>query len=99
MSLKELITRGPRNIRKKLFRDIIGIVLVTATAILAITFYQGRTIKHEISAQLIKESSQLIQERFLNYLLPFDNSLHLLARLVESTLGDASKPQHFEQKT
>ena len=38
MALLDLVRRGPRNIRKRLFRDIIFIILTTALAILGARF-------------------------------------------------------------
>jgi hypothetical protein len=81
MALLDLVRRGPRNIRKRLFRDIIFIILVTVLAILLIGFFQGRFIKDYISGQLISETSLLAQKRFTSYLTPFDTSLKFLARI------------------
>lgn len=97
MSLKNLIKGGPRNIRKRLFRDIVAIVLVTTSAIIILTIFQGRSINDKISTQLIKESSRLVQKRFINYLTQYETTLKILARMGDSSLLDHSDVQLLEK--
>lgn len=89
MILGDLIYRGPLNIRRRLFRDIFSIVLITVGALVALVIFQGRTVKDEISAQLISESSMLVQKRFSSYLDRFSTGLLLLAKMGPSTLLDS----------
>lgn len=89
MILGDLIYRGPLNIRRRLFRDIFSIVLITVGALIALALFQGRTVKDEISAQLISESSLLVQKRFSSYLDRFSTGLLLLAKMGPSTLLDS----------
>lgn len=96
MAVLDLVRRGPRNIRKRLFRDIILIILATALAIMLIGFYQGRYIKDYISGQLISEISLLAKKRFTTYLSPFDTSLKLLSRLVPSAADAPASVQALE---
>ena len=84
MSFRELIIAGPRNVRKNLFRDIIVIILITACSIVALAFYRGLSIKDQISSKLINDASQLIQERFLIFLSPFESNLRYLSKAAES---------------
>jgi hypothetical protein len=83
MSFRELVIGGPRNVRKNLFRDIIVIILITLCSVLALAFYRGLSIKDQISSKIINESSQLIQERFITFLSPFELSLRYLSRASE----------------
>jgi hypothetical protein len=97
MALKDLLRRGPRNIRKRLFRDIIVIILITVGAILIITLIQGKSIKDDISAQLISETSLLVKKRFISYLTPYDTSLKILAQFGSSGVLQPSEPNALEQ--
>ncbi|WP_163340399.1 RNA-binding domain-containing protein [Desulfopila sp. IMCC35008] len=93
MILGDLVYRGPLNIRRRLFRDIFSIVLVTVGALIALAIFQGRTVKDEISAQLISESSLLVQKRFSSYLDRFSTGLLLLAKMGSSTLLDSMEEE------
>lgn len=97
MALKELLRRGPRNIKRRLFRDIIIIVLITVTAILLITLYQGNAIKDDMSSQLISETSQLVKKRFISYLTPYDTSLRILAQFGTSAFLESSDIASLEK--
>ncbi len=88
MSFRELIVGGPRTVRKNLFRDIIVIILITVCSIVALAFYRGLSIKDQISSKLINDASQLIQERFLIFLSPFESNLRYLAKAAESKSFD-----------
>jgi len=90
MAFKDLVRRGPRNIRKRLFRDIIVIIMITVAAILLITLIQGKSIKDDISAQLISETSLLVKKRFISYLTPYDTSLKILAQFGNSSFLQSS---------
>lgn len=89
MIIGDLVYRGPLNIRRRLFRDIFSVVLVTVCALVALAIFQGRTVKDEISAQLISESSLLVQKRFSNYLNRFSVGLLVLARMGSTPLLDS----------
>jgi len=97
MALKDLVRRGPRNIRRRLFRDIIVIILITVGAILLITLIQGKSIKDDISAQLISETSRLVKKRFVSYLTPYDTSLKILAQFGSSDVLQPTEAKALEQ--
>ncbi len=78
ISLQYIFKKGPRNIRRRLLRDIIIVLLFTSVAILTISFLQGSSIKQDISSKLIAESSLLIRKQFLNYLGPIEQNVQLI---------------------
>ena len=99
MSFRELIIGGPRNVRKNLFRDIIVIILITVCSVVALSFYQGLSVKDQISSKLINEASQLIQKRFIIFLSPFESNLQYLSKAAVSNNLDFDISQKDKIKT
>lgn len=88
------LTKGsPRNIKRRLFRDILLILLLTSGAILALGVLQGRSIKNDISSQLISESALLIKNRFQSTFLPIEHNLQLIARWGQTGRIDFKQPE------
>jgi len=81
--INQLFRRGPRNIKKKLIRDILIIVFITAAATLFFSIGRDNQIKEEITSQLIGETSRLVNKRFINFLTPYDTSIRLLSSIIE----------------
>lgn len=80
--IKDIFYQGPRNIRRKLFRDILLVVLITVGATVIISVNRDTLIKDKITKKLISESSRLVQNRFISYLIPFETSLQLTSRVL-----------------
>ncbi|THB76199.1 MAG: ATP-binding protein [Desulfobulbaceae bacterium] len=97
MSITSLLFSGPKNIRRRLFRDIIIIILVSISGIAALVTYQGQTIKDEVSAELIGEVSELVRNRFVNYLSPVETSLKVFAGVMASMGGGINDDRQLKK--
>lgn len=80
--IKDIFHLGPRNIRRKLFRDVLLVVLIAVGATIFLSFNRDTLIKDKITKKLISESSRLVQNRFISYLIPFETSLQLTSRIL-----------------
>ncbi len=92
-SFTYLTKASPRNIKRRLFRDIFFILLLTSSAILTLGIIQGRSIENDISSQLISESALLIKNRFQSTFLPIEHNLQLIARWGQAGIIDFSHPE------
>ena len=92
-SFTYLTKASPRNIKRRLFRDILFILLLTSSAILTLGILQGRSIKNDISSQLISESALLIKTRFQSTFLPIEHNLQLIARWGQAGRIDFNQPE------
>ena len=94
--IKDILYQGPRNIRRKLFRDILLVVLITVGATIFLSFNRDTLIKDKITKRLISESSRLVQNRFISYLIPFETSLQLTARILTTFATPETAMQSLE---
>ncbi|MEA3548771.1 MAG: hypothetical protein U9R66_14050, partial [Thermodesulfobacteriota bacterium] len=74
----------PRNIRRKLFRDIISLVLIISSVLLAITLYHGAKIRHEASATIIADATTIVKKRFSRFVEPIETYLAMGAEWGKS---------------
>lgn len=92
-TLFDLIKGCPRNIKRRLLRDILLILFVTSGAILTIVMVQGIKTQNDISTSLINDSSRLVKKRFKSFNEPLDNTMKLLAKWGESNLLKLDDPE------
>ena len=67
----------PQNIRRRLLRDIIAILVLTALVIIAISSYQGLTMRRDISMALVQETTTIAQKRFQRFTQPIRATLEI----------------------
>lgn len=91
LGIKELFTSSPRNIKRRLFRDIIIILLCTSALIVAIGVIQGSRTKKQISTGVITESTRIVREKFQNIFSPSIHDLGLIARWAQVGALDFSQ--------
>ena len=92
-TLSDLIKGCPRNIKRRLLRDILLILFVTSGAILAIVFIQGIKTQREISTAIITEANRNVEKHFHSYTEPLSNMMRLLAKWGESGLLKLDAPE------
>lgn len=64
ITLSELLKGGPKNIKRRLLRDILLILFVTTGAIIAIGFVQGIKTQRDISTALINKANKRANIQF-----------------------------------
>jgi Schlafen, AlbA_2 len=85
-TLADLLKGCPRNIKRRLLRDILLILFVTSGAIGCIVFFQGTKTQRELSSTLITEANRSVRNNFQNFTEPLGNTINLLAKWGESGL-------------
>ena len=90
-TLADLLKGCPRNIKRRLLRDILLILFVTTGAIILIVLFQGVKTQRELSSNLITEANRSVRNHFYNYIEPLDNTMHLLVKWGESGLLNGTK--------
>ncbi len=85
-TLSDLIKGGPRNIKRRLLRDILLILFVTSGAILAIVLLQGIKTQRDISTTLISKANKQAGVHFQSFAEPLHNTMQLLGKWGESGL-------------
>jgi len=76
---------GPfRNIRRKLLRDLIVIVLFTSGGILTITIIQGSDIRKNIARSHMVQVTDRALDKFKNFYKPVENSLIIAQKWGEA---------------
>ncbi len=91
-TLTDIFKGYPRNIKKRLLRDILLILFVTSGAILAIVFFQGVKNQRDVSTILINEANQQVSMHFQSFVEPLGNVIHLLSKWGESGLLKLGSP-------
>ena len=74
----------PKNIRRKLLRDIISLVLIISSVLLAITLYHASKIRHEASATIIADATTIVKKRFSRFVEPIETYLAMGAEWGKS---------------
>ncbi len=85
-TLIDLVKGCPRNIKRRLLRDIMLILFVTSGALLVIFLIEGIKTRHDISTTLINDSKRLVEKRFKSFAEPMNSTMQLLAKWGESSL-------------
>ncbi len=91
-TLSDLIKGCPRNIKRRLLRDILLILFVTSGAILAIVLLQGIKTQRDISSAIITKANKQVTRHFLSFTDPLGNTLKLLGKWGESNLLKIDDP-------
>lgn len=89
----DLLKDCPRNIKRRLPRDILLILFVTFGAILTIILVQRIKTENDISTALINDSSHLVKKRFQSVTSPLNNTMMLLAKWGELNLLRLDDPE------
>ncbi len=72
-----ILKGSPQNIRRKLLRDIVLVVGITITALLAISLHQGSNIRKHASATIISDTSVIVKKRFSRFIEPIETYLSI----------------------
>lgn len=91
-SITDLFKGCPRNIRRRLLRDILLILFVTSSAILTIVLVQGIKTQRDISATIISKASNQVASHFQSFMDPLANISRLLQKWGESGLLKIDDP-------
>jgi hypothetical protein len=92
-TISDLIKGCPRNIRRRLLRDILLILFVTSGAILTIVLFQGIKTQRDISSTIIRKASNQVANRFQSFMDPLANISKLLQKWGESGLLKIDDPK------
>jgi len=85
-TLTDLVKGCPRNIKRRLLRDILIILFVTSGAILAIVLVQGIKTQRDVSSSIIAKANIQVSTHFQSFADPLVNILKLLGKWGESGL-------------
>jgi hypothetical protein len=89
-TLIDLFKGCPKNIKRRLFRDILLILFVTTGAIVSIAMIQGIKTQREISTAIITKANNAVGNHFHNFIVPLGNTMNMLSKWGEAGL---LKPQ------
>ncbi len=92
-TLSDVIKGYPRNIKRRLLRDILIILFVTSGAILAIVLLQGIKTQRDISTAIITKANRQVKTHFKSFTEPLSNTLKLLGKWGEAGLLNLEKPK------
>jgi hypothetical protein len=92
-TLSDLIKGCPRNIKRRLLRDILLILFVSSGSILAIVLIQGIKTQRDISTAIITEANRNVAKHFHTFTEPLRNMMQLLAKWGESGLLKLDTPE------
>lgn len=81
-TLSDLMKGCPRNIKRRLLRDILLILFVTSGATLAIVLIQDIKTQRDISTAIISEANKQVSTHFQSFTDPIGNTLRLLRRFL-----------------
>ncbi|RUM47073.1 MAG: hypothetical protein DSY80_01255 [Desulfocapsa sp.] len=85
-TLTDLLKGCPRNIKRRLLRDILLILLVTSGTIICIVFFQEVKTQRDLASSMITDTNRSVRNHFQNFLKPLSNTMNLLAKWGESGL-------------
>lgn len=92
-TFSDLVKGCPRNIKRRLLRDILIILFVTSGAILTIVLVQGIKTQRDISTTLITKANRQVTNRFHSFTEPLSNTMSLLGKWGESGLLKLNEPE------
>jgi len=85
-TVTDLLKGCPRNIKRRLLRDILLILFITSGAIVCIVLLQGIKTQRELSSSLITEANRSVRNHFQNFTEPLGNTINLMAKWGEAGL-------------
>ncbi len=77
MDITHLFPNYPQNIRRRLLRDIIGVLLLTTLLIIATSAYLGLTMRRDISSTIITDTTTIVKKRFRQFTDPIETTLQI----------------------
>ena len=92
-TLSDLLKGGPKNIKRRLLRDILLILFMVSGSIFAIVLIQGIRTQHDISTAIISEANRNVAKHFHSYTEPLNNLMRLLAKWGEAGLLQLDDPE------
>lgn len=92
-TLGDLIKGCPRNIKRRLLRDILLILFVSTGAILALVLVQGVKTKRTLSSAIIAEASKKVAKHYHSFTEPLNNMMLLLGKWGEAGLMNLDPPE------
>ncbi len=92
-TLSDVIKGCPRNIKRRLLRDILLILFVTSGAILAIVLIQGIKTQRDISTTIITKANRQVTTHFQSFTEPLSNTMRLLGKWGEAGLLKLNDPE------
>ncbi len=73
MSFTTLFHSGaPRNIRSKLLRDIISLVIITILILTSIILYQSKKLQRQVSEAIITDTTEVVKRQFSRFIEPIE---------------------------
>ncbi len=93
-TISDLVKGCPRNIRRRLLRDILLILFATSGGILAIVLVQGIKTQRDISAAIITKANNQVKGHFQSFIDPLSNISKLLRKWGEAGLLKIDAPKH-----
>ena len=79
-NLKNLLKWGPKNIKRRLLRDVLIIVIVTSSLLAGLMIYQSTKIKEKVARSIIVDTMALVKRQFGQFVGPIETSLELGAK-------------------
>lgn len=79
-TLKDIFVSSPRNIKRRLLRDILLILLFTITGIVSLTFIEGKNVKNEVSTKIISDTVTLIRDQVMDFTRPVEKNLQIISQ-------------------
>ncbi len=91
-TINEFFKGGPKNIKRRLLRDILIILFITIGGILTIVSIQGIKTQRDISEAIIHDANRLVSKRFNSFTAPLTTMVKLLAKFGEAGLLNIKDP-------
>jgi hypothetical protein len=77
MDILTVFKGGPQNIRNRLLRDIVFLVITIIAVLLILGIYFGRNIRKQASAAIITENGIIVKKRFSSFIDPVQTYLEI----------------------
>ncbi len=79
-SIAHLLRGGPRNIKRRLLRDVLIILAVTCSLLAGLMIYHANAIKEKVARSVIADTMALVKRQFGQFVGPIESYLELGAR-------------------
>ncbi len=79
-NIGRLIKGGPRNIKRRLLRDVLVIMAITCVLLVGVMVYRNNTIKEKVARSVILDTMALVKRQFGQFVGPIESYLELGAR-------------------
>ena len=85
-NIMDFFKGGPQNIRRRLLRDIVLLVVATIAVLLVIGVYFGSNIRKQASAAIIADTSIIVKKKFAAFIEPVQTYLAIGCKWGENGL-------------